>query len=450
MRFYSKLFDFVNSKNKLPEIALKSGQSLFLKVASVVVNYLFLYIITSNLGLESWGVFAICLSVVQFIGLFGNFGVNIALVKTIASNYKSRTKQLYLSILKFIIPFNILITILAFFSSTYVDQMLLKDGVSILLELRITSLGILPMSLITINGGFFRGKKNLISFYFFTTFGKFLLSLLFTFIFLYFLGSHSYIIILSFVSSLYILCFFSIQNVFRILKKEKMSGNEELILDMKTFFKTSFSMFLGNFVNAGTLFAITFISGILLTKEQVGIFDSVFRLAKVLNIILFAINTISGPIFARGKHDLKILKQKVHESSKLIFISTIVTVAFLIPLCYYIIQFLEYEDSDFVFNLFLILLLGQLIMNLTGSIGVLMNMTGYNDVLKNFALFSFVFTTTGLYLVIPIYGIMGTSIIICLNNLIINGCSVMYMYGKTNISTIYNPFARVVKLNSNA
>ena len=65
--------------------------------------------------------------------------------------------------------------------------MLLKDGVSISLELRIASLGILTIALITLNGGFFRGKKNLFLFYFFTTFCKFILStILFLYICLFF------------------------------------------------------------------------------------------------------------------------------------------------------------------------------------------------------------------------------------------------------------------------
>jgi hypothetical protein len=71
-----------------------------------------------------------------------------------------------------------------------------------------------------------------------------------------------------------------------------------------------------------------------------------------------------------------------------------------------------------------------------------MQMTGHHMLSQKVSIGSFVFTTVLLFFITPVYGLMGASIITGLNIALKNIVSVILVYSRTGVLTVYIPFKR--------
>ncbi|QEC66805.1 oligosaccharide flippase family protein [Panacibacter ginsenosidivorans] len=425
------------------ELATHSAFSFIMRVVGLMVNYLFLFFVTRFYGADGWGIFALCFSIIQITSMLGILGINVALVKIVSMGY-GNVKELYYQTLKFAIPVNLLLTALVFIFSEQLSKYFgVADGISITTHIRIASLGILPFSISMINSGIFRGNKEIILFSFFDSLGRFLFGFAMVFI-LHFFSSDTLTTITGFVAGLYILGIFSFRGVNRILNKkyEHTHGDKRDHFPFKELLKLSVPLFWGALMLQGTLWAPTIILGLYVSKEEVGIFDSTNRLAGLLTIILFAINSISGPKFAESLADKNLLRKNINASSKLIFWASVPLFLFLLAGGPFIIKLLEHRPGFNEYFIFVIILIGQLINSLTGLTGTIMQMTGHHVMNQNISMGSFILTTILLFIITPVYGLVGAAIITGLNIALKNIVSVIFIYLKLDVLTIYLPFKR--------
>lgn len=429
------------SKDKhLSAIAKQSAFSFGMRIFGLFVNYLFLFFITRYFGAKGWGIFAICFSLLQIGAMIGTLGINVGFVKVIPQGY-TNVRQLYYQVLKFIIPLNIVLTTIVFFGAEIIGNLFDKDGVNIAEYIRIASLGILPFSISMLNSGLFRGNKEILFFSFFDSLGRFLFGGIVVFI-LYQFSQDVSVIISGFVIGLYVLALFSFKGINKILKRHNDFENaDQKVHTFKELYILSISLFWTNFIYQGSLWATTLILGIYLSKEEVGIFDATNRFASLLTIVGYAINSIAAPRFAESVADKKILGRNVQASSKLLFFATIPLFFVLVIAGPFILDFLGYSNSGVdVYLLFIIILLGQLVNNLSGLVGILMQMTGHHMLSQKVSIGSFVFTTVLLFFITPVYGLIGASIITGLNIALKNIVSVILVYSRTGVLTVYIPF----------
>lgn len=426
----------------LSEIAKQSAFSFGMRVFGLLVNYLFLFFVTRYFGAKGWGIFAICFSLLQIGAMIGTMGINVGFVKVIPQGY-TNVRQLYYQVLKFILPLNIVLTAIVFFGAEIIGNFFDKDGVQISQYIRIASLGILPFSISMLNSGLFRGNKEILFFSFFDSLGRFLFGGVVVFV-LYQFSQDVAVIINGFVIGLYILALFSFKGINKILKKHNDVENaDQKIYTFRELYKLSNSLFWTNFIYQGSLWATTLILGAYLSKEQVGIFDATNRFASLLTIVGYAINSIAAPRFAESVSDKKILGRNVQASSKLLFFATIPLFFFMVIAGPFILDFLGYSNSGVnAYLIFIVILLGQLVNNLSGLVGILMQMTGHHMLSQKVSIGSFVFTTVLLFFITPVYGLMGASIITGLNIALKNIVSVILVYSKTGVLTVYMPFRR--------
>jgi O-antigen/teichoic acid export membrane protein len=429
----------------LGEMAQKSAYSFGMRVLGLLINYLFLFFVTHYYGAKGWGVFALCFSMLQIASMIGTIGINVAFVKLIPQGY-GNLKQLYNRTLKLLIPFNILLTLLIFFSSHFIGQFFSADGIVIDKYMQIASLGILPFSISIINSGVFRGNKEIVRFSFYDSLGRFLWGGLCASI-LHFFTNDVYSIITGFVIGLYILSFISFKGVHKILDRQSLASEAESKTpdsqkySIKELVKLSLPLFWSNFIMQGSTWATTLIIGIYLPKQDVGMFDASNRLANLLTIVLYAVNSISAPKFAEFAANKQLLEKNVQHSSKLIFIGTIPLFVLMLIGGPFMLNFLEHQEIN-IQNanlIFFIILFSQLINNLSGSVTLLMQMTGYHKVNQNICLLSFIFTTSMLFFVTPVYGLIGASLVTGLNIILKNIASVIVMYSRVDILTVYSP-----------
>jgi O-antigen/teichoic acid export membrane protein len=85
------------------------------------------------------------------------------------------------------------------------------------------------------------------------------------------------------------------------------------------------------------------------------------------------------------------------------------------------------------------LVFAQFINSISGSIGYLMNMVGEQKVLRNIILIALMFNIVFNYFLIPIYGINGAAFATMISMIFWNLSSVLYIYRKYKILSIYIP-----------
>ena len=427
-----KIKNIVKKNGDFSEVLKKSTSSFFLRIFGFGLNYLFLFIVSYFFSNSTWGIFAICLSIIQILGLIGGLGINIALIKIVALK-KYDLLQLYKTVIIRVIFFNVILSGLIYYFSNYIGDLFGKDGINMTQYIKIASFGILPFSLTLINGGLFRGEKKIISFSFYDSLGRFLFANISLIVLLIIYGNDSSIVIFSFVIGLYLLCLFSMKEAFKILKLNNLSSSKEKTNELLSFndvIKLSIPLFWSNFMNVGTFYSITLILGFILTKEEVGFFDIVNRLASILTIVLYAVNSISASKFAESSTNLKLLQTNVQNASKIIFYSTTLIFTFMLLTGSYILNLIGVGWVQNSYLLFVIILLGQLVNNLSGSVGVLLQMTGFHKQARNIAFGSFVFVSVSLIFITPIYGLIGAAIVVGLNLALKNIIAMGYILKK--------------------
>ncbi|CAN5543422.1 hypothetical protein BH10BAC2_BH10BAC2_37680 [soil metagenome] len=450
MQQLRKLKNKFFSKDKhLNEIAKQSAYSFGMRVLGLLINYLFLFFVTQYYGAKGWGIFALCFALLQIGAMIGSLGINTAFVKIVPQGY-TNIRQLYYQVLKFIIPLNIAITAIVFFAADFIGNLFNADGIAVGGYVRIAALGILPFSISMINSGLFRGNKQIVLFSFYDSLGRFLWGGLIVFV-LHFFSEDTYVVISGYVLGLYLLALLSFKGLNKILQPIQTANinSEDRVHSFKDLLSLSISLFWTTFVMLGSQWATTLILGHYLKKEEVGIYDATSRLAGLLTIILFATNSITAPKFAEAAHDKKLLQKNVNASSKLIFWTSVPLFLVMLVAGPLVMGLLGYGNVNSTVNeyyIFVIILIGQLINNLSGSVGMLMQMTGLHKLSQRISIGSFTFTTLLLFLVTPVYGLIGASVITGLNIALKNILSVILIYSKTKVITVYSPLKKRVSV----
>lgn len=179
-------------------------------------------------------------------------------------------------------------------------------------------------------------------------------------------------------------------------------------------------------------------------EDKVAVYRVATRLTSLATIPLVSINSIAGPKFAEayGNNDQKGLRNSVKQATRMIFWSCIpILFIFLVFPKWGLYTFGKgYTDTEAV-TVFLIVTLGQVANVLTGPVTVLLNMTGRQKVTMYYALATVVIDVTLNLILIPMYGIIGAAIATAVARTVLNvGCA-LQIYFTMGISTIYNPFA---------
>ena len=72
-------------KFKRNEILNKGSSAFILKIIGSLLGYIFLLLVTRTSGADTWGVFALCLALLNITSIFSRMGIDVATLKFIAS-----------------------------------------------------------------------------------------------------------------------------------------------------------------------------------------------------------------------------------------------------------------------------------------------------------------------------------------------------------------------------
>jgi len=214
----------------------------------------------------------------------------------------------------------------------------------------------------------------------------------------------------------------------KFLKIRSFRYNINLIKILPDFFIPSF---LHYFIQWGLIIGLSFY----VSESSVGIFSTAQRFSYLINFILIVVNMITTPKFS-----VLYKNNKIKEIEKICVTTAnymCLALTVIVPLTILIIPlFISELDEGIGYKLFLILMIGQVVNVVTGSVGVLLNMTGNQKDMRNIMLISVCLTTIIFIVLTPFFGLYGTAISVTVGLILQNTLASWKANSILNIKTL--------------
>ncbi len=414
----------------------KSFNVFIIKILSIFFGFIFTFYITQLYGADGMGFFALCQSILMISTLISLFGTDTSLVRFVSENFYQQNyvkiKSVYLSVLKIVIPISLILSLVIFFSKSILSKFIFNIS-NIETGLFYSLIACLPLCLIHIHSESLRGMQKVelysIIKYFLTPFFSIIL------LFMLYDDDNIYLPVLAYSISIIMT---SVIGCFIWLNKSKIFSTQNIYTPIKDILKISFPLM----VSSSMLLLLQWIDILILgyyeSSSQIGIYNVAVKISMFGSIVLFSINSIVAPKISQlfNQKNIIELNKIVKISSRLMFFLTIPILIFILFFSEFILRFFgeEFILGTACLN---ILIIGQLINVLCGSVGYILNMTGYQNIFKWIIFFSFIINVILNIVLIPFYGIFGAAIASMISLTLWNILSCIYIYKKFNISTIW-------------
>lgn len=221
-------------------------------------------------------------------------------------------------------------------------------------------------------------------------------------------------------------------NLKRIKEAKKNKHNKLEILE------SCKPLFISSLMNRAILpWSPLFLLGIWASATEVGIFGAASRVSLLISFLLVTINNVIAPKFAEfyAKNDIKGLGSIARKSAG--FITMLAS-----PLFIFLFIFSEWtmklfgEEFSAGSTILTILIVGQLISSICGSVGYLLIMTGNEKDYRNITIASAIIQTTLILILAPLYGGIGAAVATTIALATVNISSVILVKKRLNIYAI--------------
>jgi len=420
----------------IKDILNKSSRVFTLRIISIISGFFLMYLITNIYGAEGMGIFALSQTILMIMVMLSVFGTDTASLKYSSEHFSNnnyiKLNSFYFSIFKFVIVLSFFIGIIIFFIKGELSDFFNKNLLNH--SLFFISLSILPMSFININSESLRGIGE---YSLFTAF-RYVLIPIFTILFIYIYDDSSNILIpiKAYAISVCIVSFLSFTFWLKEIEFFKYFSN--INSNLNDVIKYSFPVLISNSMLLLIQWVDIIILGYFETSNTVGIYSVIMKISLFSSVILFSINSIVASEFSKlySLDKMDDLRDLIKKSSKIIFFITI-------PILILIVCFSEFILGYFGFEFIManktlhILIAGQFVNILCGSVGYILMMTEKQNIFKNIMIFATCINIILNIILIPLYSINGAAIASSVSLILWNVISFSYIYRKYNISTIW-------------
>jgi O-antigen/teichoic acid export membrane protein len=428
----------------LRELIKGASSTFVIRVIGFIIGYVFVILISRLYGPKIVGAYTLCSTVLIIFSVVGRLGFDSSIVRFFAQNVIHNkwnvVHEIYIKILKIVIPWGLFLSVILFFSSSLLaDQIFHKPHLTPYFKL--ISIGVLPMTLRFINSESYRGFKMMKQYAYSQNVSYFLYaSVLLTAISVFY--KNNFLPNLCFVASLAIL---SVSSTVLILKKIKNhSKTISKSINVREMLRISSPMMLSTSLMLISGWINTLMLGIYGTESDVGLYSVIFKIGTFSSIVLNAVNSIAAPKFAEmhALNDHRGLAKVAIQTSKINFWASLPVLAGTIIFREYILRIF---GNEFVVgaDVLLFTMVGQLVNVFSGSVGTFLNMTGHQNVQRTIVLIATIINIISCMIFIPKYGLMGSAIcgmiFMCTWNII----SLLYIKIKLGIQTYYFPFSKI-------
>ncbi len=440
----------INKKFKdqdFSEIFKKGASGFFISIVGRNFGFAQQLVITNFYGAAAFGVFRVCFSLLSLIGIFGRFGVDMAISRFVAQYRKQGRYDLVNEIfqlgIKLVIPLALFLSVGLFFTAPIISEHVYHKPYT--LYIQVFAIGIFFFILSGIIEEGIRGLKKIKEYSWINNVSTqafsiaiLLIGLLFT--------TKDIIVNISYVIGLILTFILGAYYWLKFIPYQKITVKT---ISRKELLAVSLPMLSAKYLTTLYTWLGTLILAAYVTDDNVGIFNGAARMSAFATMPLIAINNISGPKFAEafGENDQKAINKTVRLSTRLIFWTCMPIMAayFLFPKLIMGVYGSEFVTRDAILT-FAVINLGQIINFMTGPVTQLLNMTGRQLITQRYAIFTTI-TSIGLsLLLIPGMGMLGAAIATAVARTVLNlGCS-LHIYFTMGINTVYNPLSDLVLL----
>ncbi len=193
--------------------------------------------------------------------------------------------------------------------------------------------------------------------------------------------------------------------------KGRYQDVEDTLIARSDFSRTSQSFLVMSLAQFVQQVVSILIAGLFLSNGDLGLFKVAERVALLISFILLVINAVFPPRFAKLYHqgDMQGLSRLARKGAILGLLMAAPLLA--VCLCFprWVLGWFgpEFGDASLLLR---ILAVAQLVNVATGSVGYLLNMTGHEKLMRNIALVCNVSGVLLLFLVLPVFGVLGAAV----------------------------------------
>lgn len=406
------------------EILKKGGTALMLRIFGFLAGYLFVYFTVKYFGADTQGRVSLSFSILIVTSLVCRLGVDVNFVKLFAiDNNFTNSKGLFFKTIPVFAVVSTIAAVILFFSASFLSETVFNDP-ELAIYLKWTAPCVFLYTLLLINASLFRGlRKNALYIFLFNG-GRFVFTLLFFLILIFFVDKDPVSTIIAHTAAILALFLISVYYI----KKYAFPLTYETSYSVKPFLKDSFPMFLSASMIVLLGWTDTILLGIYEDSSTVGMYSVVLKIATVVSFSLQAVDSILAPKLSNAFHsgNMKLFRS-------LIKFSTLLNAGIAIAAILVIVIFRE-----FILNIFgeefqeagialLILCVGQLFNAIIGPVGSIFQMTGYQKVFQNILIVSFLINLGLNLLLIKDYGINGVAIATAFSLIVSKIASAIYV-----------------------
>ncbi len=429
-------------KNKLKlffqnKLVNKSIKVLLLRVCGVLLFFSLTLFLTNYFDANLVGQYDFSRALLMFLGGISVFGTHQSIVYY--SGYLASKKALdnlkgiYRKMTIIVLCTSLSLFVIFFFISDEFINVFFEKNTSVLVTKTIATLFFYAVTMLNID--VYRAvNKILISELFrnIYRYTPFFMAILI----IYFTGNHDLLVDVFLLNFIFLAIFSSVYLFIYFSKKNNINSNYEI--SYKDILFRSGPMA----ISAIAYILMQSVDVILLSKftdfKTVAFYSVAIKLTTMVSLVLASVNTVQAPKIAElySLNDLHNLELIIKKSTRLIFGLTFPAIIFILVLSGFILSLFgnEYKVAQ---NALFILLIGQSVNALCGSVGVYMNMTGRQLVLQKILLIAFVINLVLNWFLIPYYGINGAAIATSFSMIFWNITTVVYIYKKDNIKTFF-------------
>jgi O-antigen/teichoic acid export membrane protein len=403
----------------------------------MIAGYLFTFLITTQYGASVYGLVVLCFSLFLFLGILGRLGFDINMVRYYSEDDHMNDPGLFLRLLfKSLLWSSFLGLLLYVFRDDIVTGLFSKPD----LEPYIlwTALAIPFWSISLVCAGLLRARKYNIWFAILNNPARFLFAVIALLIISRVSELEHNAIIAHFIGVLML----SIMGVVQCLRLFGSVSWKTSVSSWK-FVRESIPMMLASTTVLLLGWMDTFILGIYAADDQIGIYGVALKIATLSGFIFHAINSILAPKVALlyANRDEKAFSKLIRFATQFITYTTVMLIAGILLFHKWIL--LLFGD-EFITGgtVLMILCIGQLVMVLSGSVGVIMQMTG-NQLAYQYIVFIALLLNIALnFTLVPRYGITGAAVATVLSMFVWNIACAVYIQRKLKIQSYFNPFSK--------
>ena len=424
------------------ELLRGSGLSFFLRSGGLAAGYLLTLIIAHLFGAKGLGDYVLAITVLRLFTLLAKLGLDTTSIRFIAS-FASKNKWTSIFNFRRKIVFVLLFSSLTFSALMYFLAHPIADLINAKVEyIKLNAFFVLPMSFFMLHYQSLRGLKRIAEFSFFYRMSQALFTVI-SIVVIYQFFQDEEVPVYAYLVSLLLVSFLSFLT-FKYWLNNKSSGIESAELEVLKYsqiLKISIPLMFAQSVQFIMAWTDKLMLGSMTTIEDVGIYHTAFKLSMFAAVALMSVNSIASPKFAEmfAKNDMEGLEKVVHQSTKMIFWSSVpfVVVFFIFP---HFLLGLFGEEFKIGVTAFIFLSCGRLISSLSGSVGNILQMTGNQNIYASILLIGALLNIVLNLILIPLYGINGAALASMSSLIVWNLSMVLVVKKKFGFYTFYIPF----------